>query len=91
MGCRNNATHPLKGLDSSAGNELLDKVISQREIIQACENLKNGKSCGMDGILNEMIKYGQHALLHCLEKLFNTVKQFTQTTINSYTPIIIWI
>jgi hypothetical protein len=50
------ATHPLKRLDSSAGNELLDKVISQREIMQACENLKNGKSCGMDGILNEMIK-----------------------------------
>jgi hypothetical protein len=28
----------LKGLDSSAGNELLDKVISQREIMQACKN-----------------------------------------------------
>ena len=27
----------------------------------------------MDGILNEMIKYGQHALLHCLEKLFNII------------------
>ena len=60
----------LKGLDSSAGNELLDKVISQRKIMQVCKNLKNGKSCGMDGILNEMIKYGQHALLPCLEKLF---------------------
>jgi hypothetical protein len=36
-------------------------------------NLKNGKSCGMDGILNEMIKYGQHALLPCLEKLFNII------------------
>jgi hypothetical protein len=27
----------------------------------------------MDGILNEMIKYGQHALLPCLEKLFNII------------------
>jgi hypothetical protein len=34
----------LKGLDSFAGNELLDKVISQREIMQACKNLKNGRS-----------------------------------------------
>jgi hypothetical protein len=41
--------------------------------MQACKNLKNGKSCGMDGILNEMIKYGQHALLPCLEKLFNII------------------
>jgi hypothetical protein len=39
----------------------------------SCKNLKNGKSCGMDGILNEMIKYGQHALLPCLEKLFNII------------------
>jgi hypothetical protein len=31
----------IKGLDSSAGNELLDKVISQREIMPACKNLKN--------------------------------------------------
>jgi hypothetical protein len=62
----------LKGLDSSAGNELLDKVISQREILQACKNLKNVE-CGMDGILNEMIKYGHHALLPCLEKLFNII------------------
>jgi hypothetical protein len=36
--------------------------------MQACTNLKNGKSCGMDGILNETIKYGQQALLPCLEK-----------------------
>jgi riboflavin synthase alpha subunit len=46
----------LKGLDSSAGNELLDKVISQREIMQACKNLKNGKSCGMDGICLKVSK-----------------------------------
>ena len=41
--------------------------------MQSCTNLKNGKSCGMDGILNEMIKYGQHALLPCLEQLFNII------------------
>jgi hypothetical protein len=27
----------------------------------------------MDGILNEMITYGQYALLPCLEKLFNII------------------
>ena len=27
----------------------------------------------MDKILNEMIKYGQHALPPCLEKLFNII------------------
>lgn len=52
---------------------VLDKNISQKEIIEACRNLKNGKSCGLDGILNEMIKYGQFALLPCLEKLFNLI------------------
>ena len=33
----------------------LDKPIGQREIIKACTNIKNGKSCGVDDILNDII------------------------------------
>jgi hypothetical protein len=68
----------LKGLDSFAGNEVLDKVISQREIMQACENLKNGKSCGMDGILNEMI-----SLLSILFSLKNITSLLLRILLNN--------
>jgi hypothetical protein len=37
--------------------------------MQACKNLKNGKSCGMDGILNEMIKYGFSLISVCIYRL----------------------
>ena len=39
--------------------------------------MKNGKSCGFDCILNEMIKYGQHELLPCIVKLFNHILIFS--------------
>ena len=51
----------------------LDEEISQKEIIQACKNLKNNKSCGLDIVINEMIKYSQHALTACIQKLFNMI------------------
>ncbi|MEW8544951.1 MAG: reverse transcriptase family protein, partial [Candidatus Thiodiazotropha sp.] len=54
-------------------NICLDREVCKNEIVEACKKLKNGKSCGFDGILNEMIKYGQYDLLPCIEKLFNLI------------------
>ena len=42
-------THILKSASLPPGDKELDKPVSQREIIKACNNLKNGKSCGLDG------------------------------------------
>ena len=54
-------------------NGCLEREISKNDIVEACKKLKNGKSYGFDGIINEMIKYGQHELLPCIEKLFNLI------------------
>ena len=66
-------THILHITRIFPGDKELDKPVSQREIINTCRNLKNGKSCGVDGILNEMINYGQSVLIPCLLKLFNFI------------------
>ena len=51
----------------------LDKPIGQREIIKAYTNIKNGKSCGVDDILNDMVWNGQSVLIPCFEKLFRFI------------------
>ena len=63
----------LNSLQVPMPNHLLDCSISSSEISKACNKLKNNKSCGVDSILNEMLKYGQCALLHGIEKLFNLI------------------
>lgn len=55
------------------GTDILDNPITIKEISKACLKLKNNKSSGHDGILNEMIKYGQFALMPSLIKLFNSI------------------
>ena len=52
---------------------LLDKTITQEEIIHAIDNLKNNKSAGPDKILNEYIKSTKGLLLPLYVKLFNRV------------------
>ena len=54
-------------------NEVMDKGISQKEILDTCRSLKNKKSAGMDAITNEMIKSSIHIMLPCLHKLFNQI------------------
>jgi hypothetical protein len=53
-------------------NELNFKITPQ-EILAAINKLKRGKSCGPDGILNEMLKAGASSLLPILEKIFNQI------------------
>ena len=55
-------TQILKNTHIPPGDKELDKPIGQGELIKACSNLKNGKSGGVDGILNEMSKYWQSVL-----------------------------
>ena len=47
--------------------------ITDAEIYAAIAKLKNGKASGFDGILNEMIKAGKHALVPALNKIFNFI------------------
>ena len=51
----------------------LDFRISKIEIKNCINDLKNGKSPGKDGILNEMIKSCKDSLLPIFEKIFNLI------------------
>ena len=51
----------------------LNFKITNEEILQATNKLAPGKSSGVDGILNEMLKIGIHKLLPSLHKLFNII------------------
>ena len=48
-----------------------DVEITKEEIIKSIRQLKNGKSGGLDKLLNEFFTHGQHVLLPCLHPLFN--------------------
>ena len=50
-----------------------DYIIKESEISKCIKVLKNKKSPGLDGILNEMIRYSQSALLPVLTKIFNNI------------------
>ena len=51
----------------------LDYKITEKEIMTALLQLKNNKSCGPDGICNELLKYSTHVLLNPIIKLFNLI------------------
>ena len=50
-----------------------DFKISEKEIVQSISKLKAGKSSGLDGVKNEMVKCGQKSLVPCIEKLLNII------------------
>ena len=47
--------------------------IKNDEIIKAVQKLSYKKACGIDGILNEMLKSGCTILVPLLNKLFNRI------------------
>jgi len=49
----------------------LNKDITRGEITAALKKCKLRKAQGLDGIMNEMLKYGQHVLLPMINKIFN--------------------
>ena len=65
-------------IPSNAGNEYsesetLNSPITEDEVSKAVKRLKNGKACGEDCILNEMIKAFSEDHLHLLTQTFNVV------------------
>ena len=53
--------------------EELDKDITETEIKQAIDKLKNGKSAGVDDISPELLKLAKPNILNYLNKLFNMI------------------
>ncbi len=51
----------------------LDNPISLNELIGTIKSLRKFKSCGLDGISNEMLKYSSSKLKDAILKLFNLV------------------
>ena len=53
--------------------DILDNEITLDETCKTLTNLKNGKSAGLDSIVNEMLKYGKNVFSKPLTKLFNVI------------------
>ena len=54
-------------------NPYLDQLITDGEVTTALNNLKNGKACGLDLIINEFLKKSKEQMLPIFTKLFNIV------------------
>ena len=61
----------------------LDNPFTEKEVVEAINSLKNNKSPGPDGYINEMFKHGKFYLLKPITKLFNIVLQ-THTVPNEW-------
>ena len=55
--------------------DMLNSPISEDEVKKAVKRLKNGKACGEDKILNEMIKAFSETHMGVLTNIFNIVLQ----------------
>ena len=58
---------------SSENNASLNARITPDEILRGIKNLKNGKTSGLDNILNEHIKSTSNIFIPVYEKLFNII------------------
>ena len=57
----------------NVNTEVLNEDITEEEIMKAIQNLKNGKSSGIDEIMNEHIKNSTGTLMPLYIKLFNKI------------------
>ena len=81
MECRNDTSldAEIKRMESGESNSELNEEITTGEINKAIRQLKKKKSPGEDKIINEMLIYGQVALIKPIKQLFNCIlktKQF---------------
>ncbi len=63
----------LPAIENITDKGPLDHEISHLEITKSIKKLRNGKSAGPDGIINEMIKYGGAHLHDTLRNLYNKI------------------
>ena len=63
----------LHTINKAAWVELLDKSISEKDILDACKSLKNKKASGPDGINNEMLKVCVSLMLPTFIKALNHI------------------
>ena len=61
----NKSIHPVK--------EQINQPITETEILEAINGLRNDKSCGIDNIKNEHIKFTSQIMLPIYCKLFNVI------------------
>ena len=54
-------------------DNILNSPITIEEIKNVVKGLKNGKSSGIDGVINEYIKYTIYDMLHIYVLLFNII------------------
>ena len=60
---------------SNNGCIILNEDIKFDEISKALRSLKNGKSCGLDRVTNEMLKVSHKSCIYVYCKLFNRILQ----------------
>ncbi len=65
--------HKLKSMKKSKWIDILDKSISEEEMLSTIKKTKNKKACGLDSISNEMIKCSVDIMKNVLLKLFNHI------------------
>ena len=72
---QNALSDKLKVLESTIKDyqNPLDSPITLAELLDQIQNLKPQKACGVDGILNEMIRYTDHKFKLAILKLFNII------------------
>lgn len=58
---------------NNQNNPEISSPTNFKEIKSTLMSLKNNKAPGPDGIVNELLKYGQDTLLHPIAKLFNRI------------------
>ena len=63
----------MKIMESENGCSVLNEDIRDEEVSKALRSLKNGKSCGLDTVTNEMLKVSNLFCLRAYCKLFNRI------------------
>ena len=68
--------------------EIMDSHVSEAEMVNAIDNLKKNKSCGLDGLPAEVLRSQKSVLTYPLCLLFNYMlekEEFPQDWINGLT------